>query len=284
MTAIVLVLLAAVMHALWNFAAKRAGTGGAPFVWLYQVASVVICGPAAVLAFVFGDTPAQWTWLLAVAVSAVLHAAYALVLQHGYAVGDMSVVYPVARGSGPLLTVLAAVLVLGERPGWTGLLGAGAIVAGVFVIGLGPTGRRGALNTSLLYGGLTGVAIAGYTLWDAYSVTTLAVPPLVYFCLGSLAQSLFLTPVALRQPERTRAVWRAHRTEVLVIAVLSPLAYVLVLYAMRLAPLSVVAPMRELSIVLGAFLAWRWFGEANPVRRLIGAALVLAGIAAVATA
>ncbi|GAA2795590.1 DMT family transporter [Crossiella cryophila] len=284
MTAIVLVLLAAIAHALWNFAAKRAGDGGAAFVWLYQVASVVICGPVAVLAFVFGDTPARWTWLLAVGVSAVLHAVYALVLQRGYAVGEMSVVYPVARGSGPLLTVLAAVLVLGERPGWAGLLGAAAIVAGVFVIGLGPSSQRGALNASLVYGGLTGVAIASYTLWDAYSVTTLAVPPLIYFCLGSLAQSLMLAPVALRRPERVAAVWRTYRTEVLVVAVLSPLGYVLVLYAMRLAPLSVVAPVRELSIVLGALLAWRWFGEANPVRRLIGAALVLAGIAAVATA
>ncbi|MCK2244458.1 MULTISPECIES: DMT family transporter [unclassified Crossiella] len=284
MTAIVLVLLAAIAHALWNFAAKRAGDGGAPFVWLYQVASVLICGPVAVLAFFLGDTPARWTWLLAVAVSAVLHAVYALVLQRGYAVGEMSVVYPVARGSGPLLTVLAAVLVLGERPGWAGLLGAAAIVGGVFVIGLGPSSQRGALNTSLAYGGLTGVAIASYTLWDAYSVTTLAVPPLIYFCLGSLTQSLLLAPVALRQPARVAAVWRAYRTEVLVVAVLSPLGYVLVLYAMRLAPLSVVAPVRELSIVLGALLAWRWFGEANPVRRLIGAALVLAGIALVATA
>ncbi|MGO1055482.1 DMT family transporter [Crossiella sp. CA198] len=284
MTAIVLVLFAAIAHALWNFAAKRAGDGGAPFVWLYQVASVLICGPVALLAFFLGDIPARWTWLLAVAVSAVLHAVYALVLQRGYAVGEMSVVYPVARGSGPLLTVLAAVLVLDERPGWAGLLGAAAIVGGVFVIGLGPSAQRGALNTSLLYGGLTGVAIASYTLWDAYSVTTLAVPPLIYFCLGSLAQSLLLAPVALRQPARVAAVWRAYRTEILVVAVLSPLSYVLVLYAMRLAPLSVVAPVRELSIVLGALLAWRWFGEANPVRRLIGAALVLAGIAVVATA
>jgi drug/metabolite transporter (DMT)-like permease len=80
------------------------------------------------------------------------------------------------------------------------------------------------------------------------------------------------------------ALWREHRVDVLVIAVLSPLAYICVLYAMRIAPVSMVAPARELSIVFGSLIAWRWLNEPDPLRRLTGAAIVLAGVAAIAVA
>jgi drug/metabolite transporter (DMT)-like permease len=97
-------------------------------------------------------------------------------------------------------------------------------------------------------------------------------------------QSLIMSPYALRRQERVVELWQAHRVDVLVIAVLSPFAYVLVLYAMRIAPVSMVAPARELSIVVGSFIAWRWLGEPDPVRRMAGAAVVLAGVAAIAVA
>ncbi|MET0136325.1 MAG: DMT family transporter [Kibdelosporangium sp.] len=281
--AVGLVLVAALAHAAWNFSAKRASAGGALFVWLYQATSAVICLPVAAVALVLTDAEPHWNWLFAAGVSAVLHVAYGLVLQQGYAVGDMSVVYPVARGSGPLLSVVAAVTFLNERPGPLALLGAAGVVAGVFVVGLGG-GHRVAVGPSLLHGGLTGVAIAGYTLWDAHSVTALAVPPLIYFCTGGVIQSLILAPHAVRSRHLVQDLWRRHRVDVLVIAVLSPLAYVCVLYAMRIAPVSMVAPARELSIVFGSVIAWRWLKEPDPVRRLTGACIVLAGVTAIAFA
>jgi len=272
-----LVVAAAVVHAIWNFAAKRVGDGGAPFVFLYYTVSALVFGPIAVILALF-DHP-QWTWLLAAVVTAVLHVAYGTVLQRGYAVGDLSVVYPLARGTGPLLSVLVAVLFLGEHPGWLGLVGALLVVVCVLVIGTGKATPAG-----VFYGVLTGGVIAAYTLWDAHSVTALAVPPLIYFGAGSIGESLLLLPTALRAKASVAALWRAHRREVLAVGLLSPLGYLLVLYALQMAPVSLVAPAREVSIVLGGFVAWRLLGEAQAARRLTGSLVVLAGIAAIAVA
>jgi drug/metabolite transporter (DMT)-like permease len=283
-TALALVLAAAVLHAGWNLAAKRVPGGGAPFVFLYYTVSAVVCVPVAVVAlFVESQRPA-WTWLLAAVLTAIFHVLYGIVLQRGYSVGDLSVVYPLARGSGPLLSVFAAIALLGERPGLLGLVGALLVVGGVLLIGTGsrtadadPRARRAGIG----YGLLTGVTIAAYTLWDNHSVNALGVPPLVYFSTGALLQSALLAPTALRQGE-VAGLWRRHWREAVVVGVLSPVAYLLVLYAMRIAPISLVAPAREVSIVFGGFAAWLVLGEANPVRRLIGSLVVLAGIAAIA--
>jgi drug/metabolite transporter (DMT)-like permease len=285
-TAVVLVLVAAFAHAGWNLAAKRAGAGGAVFVWLYATASVVLLVPVAVaVVLVTGARPA-WSWLLAPAVSGLVHVAYFVLLQRGYAVGDLSVVYPLARGTGPLLTVLFAVVVLRERPGVVALAGAFAVVVGVFVIGGSGGGASGSASArrgaSLLYGVVTGITIAGYTLWDAHAVTTLGVPPLVLLAGAVVVESTALTPLALARRPQIGALWRDHRNDALMVAVLSPVAYVLVLYALRIAPVALVAPARELSIVIGGVIAWRVLGEPNPVRRLTGAAIVLAGVFALA--
>jgi drug/metabolite transporter (DMT)-like permease len=284
-TALSLVLVAAVVHAAWNLAAKRISSGGTQFVWLYYTAGAILLLPVTIVLLVVGDERPQWSWLLAAGVTAVLHVAYGVVLQRGYRVGDLSVVYPVARGTGPLLSVLAAVLVLGERPGPLGLVGAFLVIAGVLVIS---TGRRGgdahAIEAGILHGLLTGAVIAGYTLWDAHSVTGLGVPPVVYFGLGSVLQSVLLVPGALAGRAEVARIWREQRREVLVVAVLSPIAYILVLFALTMAPVSLVAPARELSIVLGGLAAWLVLGERDAVRRLAGSVIVLSGIAAIAAA
>jgi drug/metabolite transporter (DMT)-like permease len=219
--------------------------------------------------------------VLAGVVSGVLQTAYFLLLQRGYAAGDLSVVYPLARGTGPLLSVVFAIVLLHERvTGWA-LAGAAAVVCGVFVIGLGRTGGA-KLGPSVGYALATGVTIAAYTLWDANAVTTLGVPPLVEYGVGAIVEGLALLPHALARRAAVAGTWRAHRGPALVVALLAPLSYVLVLYAMRLAPVALVAPARELSIVIGAVLAWRVLGEPNPGRRLAGAAIVLTGIVTLA--
>ncbi|MFC0436492.1 DMT family transporter [Kutzneria buriramensis] len=281
--ALVLVLSAAVVHAVWNLSAKRVGDGGARFVFLYYTVSALVFGPPAVI-LMCTERP-QWMWLVGALGTAILHVAYGIVLQRGYAAGDLSVVYPLARGTGPLLSVLAAVLFLGEHPGWLGLAGAFLVITGVLVISTGrssasPERRR----AGVFYGVLTGVVIAGYTLWDAHSVTALGIPPVIYFGLGAIAQSALMAPSALRDRPAIAELWRDHRRDVLIVGLLSPLGYLFVLYALQLAPVSLVAPARELSIVLGGFAAWRILGEAQAVRRIAGSLVVLAGIAAIAVA
>lgn len=276
--AILFVLMAAVAHAGWNLVAKRVPDGGALFVWLSAVCGLVFLLPLMVVVVGQGGLPGVW-WL-AFGVSGLVHLGYFVLLQRGYRVGDLSVVYPLARGSGPLLSVVAAVWLLGERPGVLALVGAGAVIVGVFVIGgLGISGTRG-----VGYGLATGTLIAAYTLWDAHAVTTLAVSPVVLMGGSSAVESITLAPYAIMRRRDVVALWRKHWRRAVAVGFLSPAAYVLVLFAMRLAPVSLVAPARELSIVVGSLGAWLLLREPNPLRRLTGAVIVLAGVAAIAAA
>jgi drug/metabolite transporter (DMT)-like permease len=196
-------------------------------------------------------------------------------------------VYPLARGTGPLLSVLFAVVLLRERPGVVALVGAMTVVAGVFVIGTAHGDldeRSGNRMGSVLYGVATGITIAGYTLWDANAVTTLGVPPLVQLGGAVVVEALALSPFALARRAEVARMWHEHRWDAGAVAVLSPLAYGLVLYALRIAPVALVAPARELSIVIGSVIAWRVLHEPKPLRRLTGAAIVLAGVFALAVA
>ncbi|MFC9437590.1 EamA family transporter [Nocardia sp. NPDC057030] len=279
-----MLLSAAVLHAAWNFAAKRVGAGGAIFVWWYYTISAALCVPFAIGDLLVEDVRPQLWWAVASVGTAVLHVGYGIVLQRGYAVGDMSVVYPLARGTGPLVSVVVAVLLFGERPGVVGLIGVAAVVIGVVVISAGPAAEGKPITASVAYGVLTGAAIAGYTLWDAHAVTTIGMPPILYFTAGCLVQSAILTPHALARTHDVARLWSDYRREILIVAVLSPLGYLLVLFAMRTTPISVVAPVRELSIVISGLVAWRVLGEPNPARRLLGAVIVLSGIVGIAIA
>lgn len=122
------------------------------------------------------------------------------------------------------------------------------------------------------------MCVAAYTLWDGYAVSRLEVPPLIFMWLSECVRALLLTPNALRNPERLRDEWRRHKLEALVIAVLSPLAYILVLSALTFTPVSYVAPAREISILIGAALGARFLAEGNVRRRLLAASGVVVGV------
>lgn len=282
--ALLLTLAAALLHATWNFAAKRAEGGGPVFVWGYAAASAALWVPVTVVWSLWHPLHPTWTWLAAGFVTGMLHVAYGNLLEKGYASGDLNLVYPLARGTGPLLTVLVAVLVLRQATTVLAMVGVGLVVAGVLVISFGrrhpssPHRRR----VGIAYGVATGASIAAYTLWDAHAVTTLGIPALPYFTLGLLCQAAGLTPGALRRRETVRALLLRHRLEITIVAGLSPLAYIFVLQALTLAPVSVVAPVRESSIVVGALLSWLVLREPHPARRLAGSVVVLAGVAALA--
>lgn len=279
-----LLLLAAIAHASWNFAAKRVGNGGALTVWVYQTLSAAMVAPIAVVALIVTECHPRWSWLPIAVVGAAAHGVYSLVLQRGYAVGDMSVVYPIARGSGPLLTVCAAVVLLGERPGALALLGIAAVAGGVVVIASSPAEQHRSTRVSLGYGLATGVTIAAFTLWDAYVMSTALLPALLYFSARTMTSSLLLLPYVIPRRTQVAQLWSEHRCLLYTVGAVAPIASILVLYAMALAPLTVVAPIRELSIVIGGVLAWRGLGEADPARRLTGTCIVLGGIVTIALA
>jgi drug/metabolite transporter (DMT)-like permease len=278
MVVAVLIAAAAVAHASWNLAVKRAGTSGAPFLWLCFVVGVMVFAPFGI-ASLLSTGVGVWPWLGLALGSGALQVAYFLLLQRAYRLGDVSVVYPLARGTGPLLSVVLAVLVLGERPTVLGLLGAAVVVAGVVTIGL--AGGRGAVvanRLGVVYGLAVGVLIAAYTLWDASAVTIGGMPPVGLYWGSVVVQLVLLAPAALRQRAHLVPALRRHWIAILLVGVLSPLAYILVLTALQLAPVSVVAPAREVSVVLVGLAGWLFFREPHPVQRLIGAAIVLTGV------
>lgn len=278
--ALLLVAVGAFAHTGWNLAAKRASGTGIRFVWLSSLIAAGVVTPFASAALLQNH---PWSRLLpAGIVSGLIHVGYFVLLQRGYRAGDVSLVYPMARGSGPLLSMIGSVLIFAERPSPVSLAGGVVIIAGVAVIGF--AGSRGVEidPRAVGYGLATGVTIAAYTLWDSFSVTTLGVSPLVQSWLGSLTEVAALLPVILKSPSGMGGFARRNLRAALIVGIGSPIAYISIMYAMRYAPTALVAPGREVSVVLVSLAGWLIFSEPNPRPRLVGSAIVLIGIVALA--
>ena len=279
---VAMVLAAAVAHAVWNLASKFKRGDAVLFVGAYTGASALLCFPISLISGAGAPQMLDGPLWTGAAVSALLHTAYSLTLQAGYDRAELGVVYPVARGTAPVLTMLLALPLLGERLGTAAMFGASLVVAGILVVTGNPFVREGPRPMQgLLWGAATGATIAAYTLWDAYAVIGLHLAPLSYYATTLLLQSLILMPSVWRRRHHVRAALRADAVPILIVAVFSPLAYMLVLTAMLSAPVALVAPLRESSIVIGSLVACLWFREGHLARRLAGAAVVLAGIAAI---
>jgi len=272
-----LVLLAALTHASWNLSAKYAAESK-HFVWLFSAGSVLVYGPI-VAAVLFVERPVFETrhWL-SLAATSVLHLAYSISLQSGYRHSDLSVVYPIARGTGPLLSFVAAVFLLGEAPTTQSIAGLVLIVGGILLVAGLVGHHRRAPGVGVMYGLLTGAFIAAYTVNDGWAVKMLLISPFLVDFTGNLFRMVVLAPRAWRDRDRLRLEARVYRKPVIVVSVLGPLGYILVLFAMRLAPVSHVAPARELSTLVGAWFGSRLLREDSGPWRIAGAALIVAGV------
>ncbi|MEO6362637.1 MAG: EamA family transporter [Caldimonas sp.] len=287
--ALALVLAAALMHAIWNVVAKRTG-GDARFALMAALLLVAVWSPVGVWA-AWRAVPLwgalEWTVLFA---SAVVHVVYFTTLLRGYRLSDLTVVYPVARGTGPLLASAGAVLWLGESMSAVAAAGVAGVAAGVFFIAGGPSlwakahdpAQRRRVRAGLGWGAATGALIAGYTLIDGYAVRFLLISPILVDYVGNLFRVPFLLPAALRDRRGFGTLWRKQWRAALVVAVLGPLGYVLVLYAMQMAPIGHVAPAREVSMLFAALLGGHLLGEGDRALRLLGAGCIGAGVAALA--
>jgi drug/metabolite transporter (DMT)-like permease len=306
-TGLALILIAAAAHATWNLFTKQASAAGGPsFVWLMSLIATVLYAPVVVASVLL--SPPQLTalaWLFMIG-TGLLQVGYFLFLQAGYGRGDLSLVYPLGRGSGALLAALAGITLLGERPGPVGITGIVLVVLGVLVLGApgrapgsAPAPQTAPLpaprpspapraprapraSRAIIFALVTGTFIASYTLWDKYAVSTLRVPPLLQGYASLPVMALVLAPVALRQRDRTMRVWHRYRRQVTGAAVLSPLAYILVLIAMSFTAVSAVAPAREVSVLAGVILGRRLLGEGSLARRLAAAGAIAAGIVCIA--
>lgn len=298
-TAFSLVILAGLIHALWNIAAKKAG-GDARFACFISVVNLVFWAPLGL--WLGWDVVPHWgliEWAF-VCASGVLHVLYYVSLLRGYRHADLTVVYPLARGTGPLLSSLVALLWLGEALSAGAALGVACVVCGVFLIAGGwqrlqdfrharvatpeHLAERERLYTGLRYGLMVGVLIAAYTVVDGYAVKRLLLSPILVDYLGNMVRVVLLLPVVLRAPAQALVLWRLQWKYALWVGLVSPVSYVMVLYALQTAPLSHVAPAREVSMLFAALIGGHLLGEGSRAVRLAGALLMAVGVVALGLA
>ena len=279
--ALCLVLLAAVTHACWNISAKFAAESR-HFVWLFSAGSVLIYGPVVIGVLLVEQPKFELRHWLSLAATSVLHLLYSISLQRGYRLSDLSVVYPIARGTGPLLSFIGAAILLGETPTAQSVLGLLLIVGGILLVAGLVGHHERAPGVGVMYGLMTGVLIAAYTLNDGWAVKVLLISPFVIDFTGNLFRTLVLAPRAWRDRAQLALEAREYRKPIIIVSVLGPLGYILVLFAMRLAPVSHVAPARELSTLVGAWFGSRLLRESSGPWRIAGAALIVAGVISLA--
>ena len=270
-------LLAAAGHATWNLFAKKAA-GSRHFVWLYSVGSAVLYLPVIIWICIQQRPHFEPRHYLALAATSVLHLGYSLSLQAGYRTSDLSLVYPIARGFGPLLSFVGAVLLLGEQPTVLSAAGLVLIVAGILLVaGLTREPHR-APRKGIFFGLLTGLFIASYTLNDGWAVKVLALSPFIVDFTGNCLRILVLTPIAWRDRAGAMREAREYAGPAVVVSVLGPLGYILVLFAMRIAPISHIAPARELATLAGAYMGSKLLSERTTPERVIGAVCIVVGV------
>lgn len=275
-----LVLLAAVAHASWNLLARQAEEKLA-FLWCSALVTTIVFMPVGVwLLLAEPIPPAGWAVVL---VSAGLEALYYWTLAQAYRYGDLSLVYPIARGTAPILVPILAVLFLGERLSGLATAGIGLVVVGTVAIHTRQPGRPslGAVLKVLdqlgtRYAVLTGLVIAAYTALDKYGVSL--VTPALYGYLLFAGLTIVLLPFMVRQRAALVIEWTRRRTRIVAVGLLAPTSYGLVLLALSLAPVSYVAATREVSVVLAALLGTLVLREGYGRQRLLGSVSIAAGL------
>jgi uncharacterized membrane protein len=276
-----LVLAAALLHAFWNLLSKKVN-GKAPFIWLMYIASTLMYLPVLFYSSYYGEINYTQSMLWLSLSSAILHIGYFLILQKGYRSSDLSVVYPLARGTGPLFSCMAAILFLNEPLKLKATIGLALILAGVLVITGISFSRKNTpkVITGVFWGTLTGLFIAFYTFNDAVAIKTYAISPLVLTFVSNSLCIVLLFPFVVSQKNEIKREFRQHKWTIIAIGVLSPAAYILVLEALKYAPLTVIAPARETSILLGVFMGAKVLKEKDGIKRLVASVLILGGIIA----
>ncbi len=279
-----IVLVSAFLHAGWNYLLKKSDRK-IVFIWWFELVGAVIFLPMLLYFLPDASIPAKgWFCIIA---SAVIHAAYFTCMGCAYQRGDLSLVYPLARGSGPLFVPLLAVLLLGEEIALLGGIGIFFIVCGIHCIHLRSfSGAAFWEPFAALKGGaslwalLTGLSIAFYTLVDKVGVGQ--VYPPVYIYLMMLITWVLLTPwVLIRERDGLVSEWRRHKGSIMAVGFLSGFTYMMILFALTMSKVSYVAAVREVSIVLSAYIGVLYLGEKQGRQKLLGAVLICLGVIAI---
>lgn len=277
--AIVLLLTSASLHALWNLLLKRSQEKYITMGW-----QVILSGVLAFFLLLFTGLPPRSMWLFAL-ISMALEAVYFILLSNAYSDHDFSLVYPIARGTAPAFLMLWSVLFLRETVSPGGILGISLIVCGMVIIGatslLQNRGSRLHMKGVLLALSVA-LIISLYTLIDGTAVKS--GPALPYALTMFLFVPILTTTYNLRRFgwKPFLAAWKGPRIPLILTAVLGVVAYLLALIAYSFAPLSYSGAIREVSVVIGAFLGWLFLEEPMGGTRVIGSVVIFVGILVIA--
>jgi len=275
----VLVLVAALMHALWNAMAKRA-MDKFLFLWCSASIAALFLLPAIIVDGIRGALPGQgWVYVF---LSIAIHVIYFYALGRAYEASDYSLVYPLARGLGVGLTCIGAYYLLDEKLSTSGIAGICLIVAGIIVVGaFGPILQNSIQpKIGLFWPLLTGLLIGFYSINDKVGVSYFS--PLAFCAIICLGSMLILAPVALRQKKSLSEEWQVNRKMILLAALCNLGAYPLVLFAFQMAKTGYVVAGREMSIIFSVLIGAIWLKESKLAIRMTGAAAILCGVALIA--
>ena len=277
--ALLLLLVSAFLHTAWNFLLKQAGEKFLAAWWAMLIASVLMLP-----VLIFTGLPARSIWLFMIA-SALMETIYFVALTAGYSIADFSLIYPLGRGSAPALITIGSILFLHERlttGGWIGLF---IIIFGLFVVGGGAwfqnIEKRPSLK-SILLALLVALTIAIYSVIDGAAMKRTL--PVSYIVLIFLMMPAMGAPLALKGYgwKAMKSTLRSGFWRLAVIGILSMLAYLMVLMAYAISPVSYSGAIREVSVVVAAFAGWKFLNEKLGGLRLAGALLIFCGILCIA--
>ena len=283
---VLLVLLSAVAHSSWNLLLKRAGDPEV-FAWCLLIVASVLLAPVGLALLWYNSVGLSGLWFLLATI--VLHVLYFNLLARGYSQGDLSLVYPVARGIGPMLVPVLAVIFLDETIKPLAIAGISAIIVGIYTIswwGYFHQVLRSPLlffkSAGMRYAVLTGLTIAAYSIVDKEGVGH--VQPLLYMYFLGTGTALMLAPYILAQKgaAAVKAEWRANALPITVAGLLTFAAYGLALTAFSLSRVSYVSPAREVGIVIGVMMGVFLLKEPFGGGRMLGSSFVVGGVVMIA--
>ena len=261
--AFLLVLGSALMHATWNLLLKLS-RDKTTFVWAFSAVQFVVFLIPAIVAAILTGVP--WQGVMFGLVSAVIHGCYGWGLSRSYELGDLSSAYPAARGMGVALIPIIGVAILDETVSNLAAAGIGLVIAGIFIVQTDLHTARGLLEPFR-------------QLLRPSKAALDHLNPLVLTQFTVLGYLLILAPMALaNRGKRVRAEWSQNRVAIVSAGLLSPAAYILVLFALTTSQVSYIGPSREVGIVLGAVLGVFFLREGFGVSRIGGSLLVLGGV------
>jgi drug/metabolite transporter (DMT)-like permease len=276
-----IVLFAAFLHAGWNYLAKKS-RNKVVFIWWCILTSTILFFPMFIY-FWPGVVISSTGWRCIFA-TGILHALYFWFMSGAYERGDLSLVYPLSRGSGPMFVPILAVALMNEQLSIIGVLGIALVVVGIYVIHLRHFFVQSFLEPFRAMGGraslwalCTGGTIAGYTLVD--KVGAAIVFPPVYIYLMFVISLLLLSPYVLAKGRLTlKKEWQIKKVPILIVGFLDLFAYLMILFALRISKVSYVAAAREVSIVFSVLFGILLLKEENTPQKLVGSILITLGV------